>query len=143
MQTVILSESDVCKFLKEEKITSFYRDVYYKKGNSCVRRRFIYDRERIFLSEGWIDVYGNPIHKPQVERVLLKYKFTRHHLLKSNIKLDVLKLDKEKFVVLIRVESLFLKEMFGPGKPCSGKVHLLTSKLDLQGYIFNSDPFLV
>nr|WIL04159.1 hypothetical protein Clen_229 [Cedratvirus lena] len=153
-RTILLSNQDISRLIKQDgkvSFTDYYQDTYYKRSKSCVRKRLIYNKEGIFLSENWVDVYGNSIHKPQVEQVLLKYSFTRHHLSMSNIKLDVLCLNPDSaslvapgFVVLTRVDSLFLEES---GKvwryqTCKGKVHLLTNKIDLQGYIFLEDPFL-
>lgn len=143
-RSVLLSSRDLYLLFKDGlssvSMTDYLQDTYYKVKDSCVRRRRLHDKQGICLQETWIDVYGNFIHKPQVGRVLLQYRFTRHHLHPSKIKLDVLELPSGFFVVLTRLDCLFLGEELD--RPCLGKVQLLTNDLDPVGYTFYSDPLL-
>nr|WIL03924.1 hypothetical protein Cplu_330 [Cedratvirus plubellavi] len=141
-KSVLLCRRDIYNLFKEDSLlfTDRYQDTYYKKNKSSVRRRCLYDKQGIFLCERWVDVYGNPIHKPQVEQVLLTYKFTRHRL-SSGVKLDVLELSDGCFVVLRRLGELHVNDT--QGLSCPGKVYLLTNKVDLQGYTYSSDPLIL
>nr|WIL02967.1 hypothetical protein Cbor_330 [Cedratvirus borely] len=144
-KSVLLCRRDIYNLFKENSLlfTDRYQDTYHKKNKSSVRRRCLYDKQGTFLCERWVDVYGNPIHKPQVEQVLLTYKFTRHRL-SSGVKLDVLELSDGCFVVLCRIDEIHPKESDEiQGLSCPGKVYLLTNKVDLQGYIYSSDPLIL
>lgn len=144
-RSTLLSREDIYLLFKDGQnkigLNDHCKDTYYKVNNSCVRRRCLYDREGVFLRERWVDVYGNVIHKPQVGQVLLEYRFTRYHVYPNKIKLDVLETRRGAFVILTRIDCLFLGEDLQ--RPLMGKVQLLMSKGELDPpYIFYSDPFL-
>ncbi|SOB74178.1 hypothetical protein BQ9231_00295 [Cedratvirus lausannensis] len=152
-KSVLLCRRDIYNLFKENSLlfADQYQDTYYKKNKSSVRRRCLYDKQGTFLCERWVDVYGNPIHKPQVEQVLLTYKFTRHRL-SSGVKVDVLELSDGCFVVLSRLDESHTTRLDEShttrldeiqGLSCPGKVYLLTNKVDLQGYIYSSDPLIL